>query len=74
MVGSIVGGRVTDKLSHKYKCTEGGLLASIIGILAMQPGLLVKNNKYLFFLIFKGVWMGIAISSTHCSFACFFDF
>jgi predicted MFS family arabinose efflux permease len=43
MVGSIVGGRVTDKLTHKYKCTEGGLLASIIGIIAMQPGVLVTT-------------------------------
>ena len=41
MAGSLIGGRVTDKFNHKYKCTEGGLLAAIIGILAMQPGLLV---------------------------------
>jgi len=43
MVGSLIGGRVTDKLAIKYKCPEGGLIATIIGLLIMIPGLLVSG-------------------------------
>jgi len=54
MIGSIIGGRVTDWMTARFKCKEGDLLSTIIGLISMLPGIVVVFFLILCFIILKG--------------------